>query len=124
MRGSREPRQENSGRSRHTRFAALAAFLGVIGSTGSATGYSGEVYTVCRLNPDGDNYLSLRDCPSSSCPELLRLGPGTFLWTTEPFSEQGWRPVIVMRDINDEYPVNRPSGYVFDRYICRVDFRS
>ena len=93
------------------------------GATQSAEAYSGEVYTVCKLDPNGDNFLSLRDCASSSCRQIRQLGPGTFLWTTEPYSEAGWRPVIVMRDINDEYPVDGPSGYVFDRYICRVEFR-
>lgn len=92
-------------------------------SAGAAGAYSGEVFTVCRLNPNGDNYLSLRQCGSSDCAELLRLGPGTFLWTEEPYSERRWRAVIVMRDINDEYPVNRPRGFVYDKYICKVEMR-
>ena len=93
----------------------------VAGLSSPAAAYSGEIYTVCRLNPQGDNFLALRDCGSTKCPAIKRLGPGTFLWTLEPYSNGGWRPVTVMRDINDEYPIKGPTGYVFDRYICKVD---
>jgi hypothetical protein len=34
---------------------------------------------VGNLNPDGDNYLSLRRYPNSSSRELSRMGPGTVL---------------------------------------------
>jgi len=95
----------------------------VLLSVAPVLAYSGEVYTVCKLDPKGENYLSLRSCASSDCTEKLRLRPGKFVWSEEPFSERGWRAVIVMRDINDEYPVDRPRGYVFDKFICRVDMR-
>ena len=90
------------------------------GLANSAQAYSGEVYTVCKLNPEGDNFLALRSCPSSSCKKVEELDPGTFLWTEEPYSEGSWRAVIVMRNIQDEYPINRPRGFVYDEFICRI----
>lgn len=99
----------------------LASLAMLAALAGQAQAYSGEIYQVCRLDPAGDNFLALRACPSTDCREIMRLGPRTYLWTTEPFSESGgWRHVIRMDSINDEYPVNRPTGYVYDRYICEV----
>lgn len=100
---------------------AAALFAGLSVTAAPVLAYSGEVYTVCRLDPSGDNYLSLRTCRSSRCPEIRRLRPGQFLWTEEPFPQKGWRAVLLMRDINDEYALNQPRGYVFEKYICYVD---
>jgi len=99
----------------------MAALI-VLQGTGFAFGYSGEVYTVCRLDPNGDNYLSLRTCGASSCREKQRLDPGTFLLTMEPYDKGGWREVTVMSHIED-YSANGQTGWVFSRYICMVDMR-
>jgi hypothetical protein len=66
--------------------AALMASL-----SSSAQAYSGEVFVVCRLNPAGDNYLSLRTCGSTKCREIRRLGPGTYLDSMEPYAVRRWR---------------------------------
>ncbi len=85
----------------------------------AAIAYSGEDFIVCRLNPQGDNYLSLRTCGSSKCDEIMRLGPGSWLLSSEPFAENGWRHVIVRASEHDEN-YSGPSGWVFARYICQV----
>jgi hypothetical protein len=69
----------------------LGLFAGPM-SAAPVLAYDGEVYTVCKLDPKGDNYLSLRSCPSSKCPEKLRLRPGQFVLTIDPSPERGWRP--------------------------------
>lgn len=84
--------------------------------------YSGEVYVVCKLNPSGDNYLSLRECGSSKCKEITRLHPGTFVETWNP-ERTSWRQVSVMRSIQDEHPVDTHSGYVYSKYICEINMR-
>ena len=83
--------------------------------------YDGEVYTVCKLDPSGDNYLSLRSCRSGKCAEKRRLRPGQFVWTEEPFPEGGWRAVRLMKGVNDLHPRNGLRGFVYDEYICYVD---
>ncbi len=97
---------------------AIALLLGL---TPPSIAYDGELYTVCKLDPNGDNFLAIRSCPSSRCRMLAKLPPGTFLWTYEPYSEKGWRHVGVMRHFDDQYTPHGPSGYVFDQYICYVD---
>ncbi len=63
--------------------------------------------TVCRLNPNGDNYLSFRTCPSTGCGEMLRLGPGTQVLIID--FEGNWRKVELS---------NGAVGWVFGRYLC------
>lgn len=107
------------------RLLNASCFTGIFASVallaGSALAYDGEVYTVCKLDPKGDNYLSLRSCPSSKCREKLRLRPGQFVLTIDPSPERGWRAVFVMRDINDERAYEGPQGFVSNKYICYVD---
>ena len=98
---------------------ALAPTLALLAS--SALAYDGEQYVVCKLNPDGDNFLALRSCNSASCDMLMKLAPGTFLITMEPYSDKGWRQVIVQRGI-DDWTYSGPSGWVFDAYICEVSY--
>ncbi|TDQ60505.1 hypothetical protein ATL17_3394 [Maritalea mobilis] len=100
---------------------AIFAFCIVLFSAGSAFAYSGELFRVCGLNPAGDNYLSLRECGNSNCKEVTRLGPGTYLWTMEPFDEQGWRQVVPMYGVADMFSGDPDVGFVFARYICRVE---
>ncbi|MGB0694420.1 MAG: hypothetical protein ACPGOY_02145 [Rhodospirillaceae bacterium] len=93
--------------------------LSVLPADHAAQAYSGEIFAVCGLKPEGDNYLTLRDCAAADCPEVMRLPAGSFVWTDEPFPEGDWRSVVVMQDVEDLYPVDRPRGYVHRRYICK-----
>jgi len=96
--------------------AAVFATL-VLGATESSNAYSGEVFVVCHLNPAGDNFLSLRSCGATKCYETMRLGPGTYLDTMEPYAEKGWREVIVRKNARDD-SYNGPKGWVYSKYIC------
>ena len=98
----------------------LAAMLSMAGLSG-ASAYDGEQYVVCNLNPDGDNFLALRSCGSTSCDMIRKLGPGTFLITMEPFEVKGWRAVIVQDDIQD-WSYAGVDGWVFAKYICEVRY--
>ena len=99
------------------RFLATCALI--IASSSAALAYSGEIYTVCKLDPNGDNFLALRTCGSSKCHMSHKLGPGTFLFTWNPTSEGRWRQVTVMHNTNMSSATG-PSGWVYDRYICEV----
>ena len=94
---------------------AAVALLTVVGIP--AYGYSGEDFYVCRLNPAGDNYLSLRTCGSTKCREILRMGPDMMLTSMEPYSENGWREVIVRGYAQDDTHAGM-VGWVFEKYIC------
>ena len=86
-----------------------------------AQAYDGEIFVVCGLNPYGDNYLSLRTCGSTRCREIMRLDPDTPLRTWEPYGDRGWRQVDVLPYIDAPYG-NYPSGWVYQKYICRVNY--
>lgn len=87
-----------------------------LGLVSGAQAYSGEVLYVCGLNPYGDNYLSLRTCGSSSCPEIARLGPSTPVMTFEPYGR--WRQVALKAHRNDHNFSGR-TGWVYGKYLCR-----
>ncbi|WP_146006492.1 hypothetical protein [Cohaesibacter celericrescens] len=95
----------------------IAGFL----LTTPAFSYDGQEYVVCRLNPNGDNYLSLRTCGSTRCREIMRLGPNTPLRSWEPYGQSGWRQVDVLPYL-DARGGNYTSGWVFERYICEVRY--
>ncbi len=101
----------------------LAAVFAVVwtGSSASIMAYSGEDFVVCRLNPAGDNFLSLRTCGSTKCRETRRLKPGTFLTSMEPYGTRGWREVIVKRNFQDE-SYSGPRGWVYSKYICKIQY--
>lgn len=101
------------------RFIPITAICAAL--AGGADAYSGEDYVVCNLDPNGDNFLALRSCGSSKCQMLGKLGPGTFLLTTDPYSENGWRSVIVKDGLDDE-SYSGPNGWVYDKYICRIQY--
>ncbi|WP_424942212.1 hypothetical protein [Aliiroseovarius crassostreae] len=101
--------------------ATLIAAGVCLSMAGAAAAYDGEQFVVCNLNPDGDNFLALRACGSSDCAMLDKLGPGTFLITMEPSATKGWREVIVQRSIQD-WSYDGPSGWVYGKYICRIDY--
>jgi len=99
--------------------AALAAALAFAGS--ALWAYSGEHYVVCKLNPNGDNFLALRTCGSTKCAMTQKLPPDTFLLSMEPWAENHWREVIVLGGLQDE-SYSGPSGWVYDKYICDVQY--
>ena len=79
-----------------------------------ARAWDGEWFRVCRLNPYGDNYLSLRTCPSTRCREIFRMGPGTRLEALGPDNVRGWRRVEIE-------PGQRGAGlrgWAYGRYLC------
>ncbi len=95
---------------------ATGAGLMWMGLATGAQAYSGEELYVCGLNPYGDNFLSLRTCGSSNCPEIARLGPGTPVQTFEPYGR--WRQVALKAHRNDANFSGR-TGWVFGKYLCR-----
>lgn len=62
---------------------------------------------MCKLNPDGDNFVSLRAGPDRSHPEILRLGENTKLKKLEA---QGAWYYVRMR--------NGTLGWVYSRWLC------
>jgi len=83
--------------------------------------YSGENYVVCKLNPNGDNFLALRTCGSTKCTMTHKLPPNTFLLSMEPYVENHWREVIVLTGLQDD-SFSGPSGWVYDKYICEINY--
>ncbi|WP_319530538.1 hypothetical protein [uncultured Cohaesibacter sp.] len=87
-----------------------------------ASAYSGENYMVCRLNPRGDNFLSLRSCGATNCQEIMRLGPDTPLRTLEPFGTRGWREVQVLPSLDAPEMGGYQTGWVFEKFICNAQY--
>ncbi|SFJ36031.1 hypothetical protein [Celeribacter neptunius] len=84
--------------------------------------YSGEYFVTCRLDPNGDNFLALRECTGSGCDRIMKLPPDTFLLSMEPDTGSGWRDVIVLKGLQDE-SYSGPRGWVYDKYICPVIYK-
>jgi len=99
--------------------AAVIGTMAVIGASSAVMAYSGEYFRVCRLNPQGDNFLALRTCGASKCQMLKKLGPNTYLISTEPWGINRWREVIVLESLQDQ-EFSGESGWVYDKYICPV----
>lgn len=99
--------------------ATVTAGVAVLALAGQATAYSGENFVTCDLDPNGDNFLALRECGSGSCAMLRKLPPDTFLLTVEPVAENGWREVIVLRGLQDQ-GANGQWGWVYGQYICEI----
>jgi hypothetical protein len=97
----------------------LFGSLLAISFSGTALAYSGEAFTVCRLDPDGDNFLALREGPNSKSRILAKLGPATFLESQDFKDTNGFRPVIVLKGPTDWHPAGkRPTGWVYSKFIC------
>jgi hypothetical protein len=85
-------------------------------------------YAITGLNPNGDNYLSVRACPSTECPEIGRLGPscavnedGRLSVTIRPSSgtDRGASWVFVNNSACDD--VEGPAiGYVHSDYLYLI----
>ncbi|MBZ0216850.1 MAG: hypothetical protein K8F25_09880 [Fimbriimonadaceae bacterium] len=101
------------------KFITLSFFSGaaLLALSTPLLAYSGEYFYVCNLNPRGDNYLSLRTCGSTKCPEILRMGPGMVLTSLEPYAQNGWREVVVRGYAQDDTDAGT-VGWVFSKYIC------
>ncbi|MEP3045406.1 MAG: hypothetical protein ABJL55_05745 [Roseibium sp.] len=101
--------------------ALIIASAFMLTASGNALAYSGEQFVTCNLNPQGDNFLALRTCGSSKCQMTHKLGPGTFMLSMEPYDVKGWRQVIVLKSLQDE-SYSGPSGWVFSKYICKIQY--
>lgn len=103
----------------------LMTAIGAIGlatmSALPAMAYSGEQFAVCNLDPKGDYFLAFRTCGSTKCEMIVKLRPGTFLLSLEPWSEKGWREVLIQAHI-DDFDLDGLHGWVYDKYICRLDY--
>lgn len=99
----------------------LAMAIAVIGIATSALAYDGEQYVTCNLDPNGDNWVALKAAPDLRAQRLMKLGPGTFLITTEPYAQGKWRQVIVQKDMQD-WSYAGPSGWVYTDYICEIRY--
>jgi len=97
--------------------------IGLDGPNYDACGSTGQVY---NLNPNGDNYLSVRSRPSSNGRELDRLGPNQWVRMCE--ESGGWHGVVYSKSDEDcgvsspvspqrTYSGNCKSGWVFGKYI-------
>ena len=97
------------------RVLMLLTIAGVMAAAaGPVKAYDGEFFRVCRLNPYGDNYLSLRRCPSTRCREIFRMGPGTRVMSINPDPVRGWWEIEIL-------PRQRGAGLVgwaFGKYLC------
>ncbi|WP_099864411.1 SH3 domain-containing protein [Pararhizobium haloflavum] len=92
--------------------AIFFTVFGVFMAVSSAWGVSVDIYAVCRLDPNGDNFLALRDQPDVRSRMLLKLPAGTRI---EEWGRVGnWMQV----DVEAE---GRPSGYVHASYTCLVE---
>ncbi len=99
---------------------SLVAFGVIFGLTTPLIAYSGEDYSVCKLNSKGENYLSLRLCGSTKCTVIMRLGPGYMLTSLEPNGENGWREVVTRGYAQDDTG-SGIKGWVHEKYICPVN---
>lgn len=87
----------------------LVASALLIAGHSVASAYSSDVFAVCRLNPNGDNFLALRSGPGSSHKMLARLKPGTRVMDWERRGK--WFKVTV----GDP---NGREGWVYADYLC------
>lgn len=65
---------------------------------------------VCGLDPNGDNYLAVREGPGSRFPELTRLGPSTYVDIIDVNASSTWFRVVADGE---------PTGWVSARYVCQ-----
>jgi len=82
------------------------------------------------LDPNGDNFLTVRAAPSREARALDRLGPGQQVWVCE--ESPGWSGIVYAtrrnRQCNVGSPVPRPrpyagacrQGWVASRYLVTI----
>ena len=116
--------------------ALVALALGALASAAHAQGVpvmlddQGEdacgTGRVAGLNPNGDNYLAVREGPGTDDAELDRIGPGTAVSICD--SSDGWIGIVYGGDgcvggspeaVTQNGPYEGPcrSGWVSERYI-------
>lgn len=95
---------------------AVITVLAFALTTSLALAYSGDGYRVCRLNPNGDNFLALRTGPGASFPMVMKLGPDSVVEHRK--TEGNWMSVVVERANGYEYLRDLPHGYVYRKYLC------
>ena len=93
-----------------TRTALICLCL-LAGPLAAATG---EAFEVCKLDPEGDNFLALRDLPTVESHLVEKLGPGTLLTASGDLVEGKWLPVVVETGSSGL----QPYGYVYAGFIC------
>lgn len=84
----------------------------------SAHAVSEKAFSVCRLDPNGDNFLALRSGPSSNNPIIMRLPPGTVVEERGSPTNGKWLPVVVEHTPQQQFLRDLPSGYVWGDYLC------
>lgn len=90
----------------------LAGAIVVCLTAPPAFGVSADIHVVCKLDPNGDNFLALRERPDTRSRMVMKLPPGVRL---EEWGRSGaWMEVDVLID-------GRPSGYVYAAYTCLVE---
>ena len=102
------------------KFGLLIASASVAAS-GSLWAYSGEDFIVCNLDPNGDNFLAMRSCGSTKCDIIKKLGPDTIVLSMEPYSEKGWREVMVKNNLQD-HSYSGVDGWVYEKYLCEIGY--
>jgi hypothetical protein len=88
---------------------------------------------VAGLDPEGDNYVSLRSRPAASAPELARLGPGQMVWACDTSPDGKWVGVVFGppgRDLDcgvgtpierrQPYGGSCASGWISGRYLVVI----
>ncbi|SFG55414.1 hypothetical protein SAMN04488020_102524 [Palleronia marisminoris] len=99
-------------------FRTVSTVLLLIWLGASAHAFSGYGFTVCRLDPNGDNFLALRTGPGSGNPMIMRLPPGTLVEERGSPTNGKWLPVVVQQTPQQVYLRDMPSGYVWGDYLC------
>ena len=98
-----------------TGLGAAIFVAGLVIAATNAMAFSMDEATVCRLDPYGDNYLSLRSCRSTRCREIRRGPPRTRLLLLEPAGR--WYQVQLQAYRGDRN-YDGIGGFVYGRYVC------
>ena len=85
----------------------------MVGSEGPELDACGSTGVVAKLDPKGDNYLSVRDAPSTLTKERDRLDAGQTVSICD--SSDGWLGIVYSK-IDEECGVSRPVA-TEERYL-------
>ena len=89
-------------------------FLGLCLAAAPLWAATGDAYEVCKLDPQGDNFLALRDLPTVDSHMVDKLGPGTLLTASGEVIDGKWLPVVVETGGTGLLPY----GYVYTGFVC------
>lgn len=98
----------------------------MVGSDGPQMDACGTYAEVANLDPQGDNYLSVRDAPSTATKERDRLDPGQGVSVCD--STDGWVGIVYSKtgedcgtgspvDAEQPYPGTCAQGWVDERFV-------